>query len=90
MIVAATEAFVSPLAMNQTKDAMLDLSLNHERLLEENHRVRNLLSKSEALVQAYQRRDAAGRQRALHLQHPHLERYFLSSLRLGQPAAQWG
>jgi hypothetical protein len=60
MIVAATEAFVSPLAMNQIKDAMLDLSLNHERLLEENHRVRNLLSKSEALVQAYQWRDAAG------------------------------
>jgi hypothetical protein len=60
MIVAATEAFVSPLAMNQIKDAMLDLSLNHERLLEENHRVHNLLSKSEALVQAYQRRDAAG------------------------------
>jgi hypothetical protein len=60
MIVAATEAFVSPLAMNQIKDAMLDLSLNHERLLEENHRVRNLLSKSEALVQAYQWRYAAG------------------------------
>jgi hypothetical protein len=41
---------VSPLAMNRTKDALLDLSLNHERLLEENQRVLNLLSKSDALI----------------------------------------
>jgi hypothetical protein len=60
MSVAATDAFVSPLAMNQTKDALLDLSFNHERLLEENRRVHNLLSKSEALVRAYQRMDATG------------------------------
>jgi hypothetical protein len=60
MTIAATENFVSPLAMNQTKDALLDLSFNHKRLLEGNQSVRNLLSKSEALVQAYQRRDAAG------------------------------
>jgi hypothetical protein len=33
MTVAAIEAFVLPLAMNRTKDALLDLSLNHERLL---------------------------------------------------------
>jgi hypothetical protein len=58
MTVAATEAFVSPLAMNWTKDALLDLSLNHKRLLEENQRVHNLLSKSEALIRAYQRGDA--------------------------------
>jgi hypothetical protein len=30
MTVAATENFVSPLAMNQTKDALQDLSCNHE------------------------------------------------------------
>jgi hypothetical protein len=60
MTAAATEAFVSPLETNLTKDALLDLSLNHERLLEENQRVCNLLSKSEALVWAYQRRDAVG------------------------------
>jgi hypothetical protein len=51
---------VSSLAMNQTKDALLDLSLNHERLPKESQRVHNLLSKSEAHVRAYQRRDAAG------------------------------
>jgi hypothetical protein len=60
MIVAATENFMSPLAMNRTKDALLDLSINHEWLLELNQSVCNLLSKSEALVRAYQRRDAAG------------------------------
>jgi hypothetical protein len=60
MTVAAMEAFVSPIALNWTKDAMLDLSLNHERLFEENQRVRNLLSKSEALIRVYQRRDAVG------------------------------
>jgi hypothetical protein len=60
MTVAATEAFVLSLAMNRTKDALLDLSLNHDRLLEENQSVRNLLSKSECLIRAYQRRDAAG------------------------------
>jgi hypothetical protein len=60
MTVAATENFVSPLAMNRTKDALLDLSFNHERLLEGNQSVRNLLSKSEALAWAYQRRDTAG------------------------------
>jgi hypothetical protein len=58
MTAAATEAFVSPLEMNQTKDALLDLSLNHERLLEENQRVCNLLSKNEALIWAY--RDSVG------------------------------
>jgi hypothetical protein len=36
------------------------LCWNHERLLEESQRVHNLLSKSEALIQEYQRRDAAG------------------------------
>jgi hypothetical protein len=39
MTVVVTEAVVSPIAMNQTKDALLDLSLNHERLLDENQRV---------------------------------------------------
>jgi hypothetical protein len=33
MTVDAMEVFVSPLAMNLTKDALLDLSLNHDRLL---------------------------------------------------------
>jgi hypothetical protein len=47
MTVVMMEAFVSPIAMNRTKDALLDHSLNHERLLEENQRVCNLLSKSE-------------------------------------------
>jgi hypothetical protein len=60
MTVAATAVVVSPIAMNRTKDALLDLSLNHERLLNENQRVRILLSKSEALIWAYQQRDAAG------------------------------
>jgi hypothetical protein len=60
MIIAAPEAFVSPLAMGQTKDDLLNLSLNHKRLLEENQRVCNLLSKSEAFVRAYQWRDDAG------------------------------
>jgi hypothetical protein len=59
MTVAAIEAFISLLAMNRTKDALLDLSLNHERLLEENQRVCKLLSKSEALVRVYQQGDAA-------------------------------
>jgi hypothetical protein len=58
MTIAAIEAFVSSLAMNRTKFALLDLSLNHERLLVESQRVQNLLSKSEAFVQACQRRDA--------------------------------
>jgi hypothetical protein len=43
MTIAAIEVFMSPLPMNQTKDALLDLSMNHERLLEENQRVHNLL-----------------------------------------------
>jgi hypothetical protein len=60
MTIAAIEAFVSPLAMNWNKDVLLDLSLNHERLLEENQRVRNLLSEGEALVRAYQRKDVVG------------------------------
>jgi hypothetical protein len=60
MTVAAIEVFMSPIARNRTKDALLDLSLNHERLLEENQRVCILLSKSEALIRAYQWRDAAG------------------------------
>jgi hypothetical protein len=60
MTVAATVVVVSPIAMNRTKDALLDLSLNHERLLNENQRVRILLSKSEALIWAYQQRDVAG------------------------------
>jgi hypothetical protein len=54
MTVVVTEAFVLPLVMNQTKDAPLDHSLNHERLLEENQRVCIPLSKSEALIWAYQ------------------------------------
>jgi hypothetical protein len=60
MTAAATQVVVSPIEMNQTKGALLDLSLNHERLLDENHRVHNLLSESEALIWAYQRRDVAG------------------------------
>jgi hypothetical protein len=60
MTVAATKNFVSPLAMNRTKDVLLDLSFNHERLLEGNQSVHNLLSKSEAIVRAYQRRDVVG------------------------------
>jgi hypothetical protein len=60
MTVTAIENFVLPLVMNWIKDALLDLSFNHERLPEGNQSVRNLLSKSEALIQAYQRRDAKG------------------------------
>jgi hypothetical protein len=35
MTVATTEVVIQPIVVNQTKDAPLDISLNHERLLEE-------------------------------------------------------
>jgi hypothetical protein len=50
MTAAAMQAVVSPIEMNQTKGALLDLSLNHKMLLDENHRVQNLQSESEALI----------------------------------------
>jgi len=50
MTVATTEAFVSPFQMNKTKDALLDLSLDHEKLLEEHQRVLNQLARSESVV----------------------------------------
>ena len=52
--------FVSPFELNKTKDALLDLSLNHERLLEDHQRVLNQLARSEGLVRAYCCRKAAG------------------------------
>jgi hypothetical protein len=53
MTVATTEAVVQPIVVNRTKDAPLDISLNHERLLEESPMVDDLLASSEDFVQAY-------------------------------------
>jgi hypothetical protein len=44
MTVATTKAVVQPIVVNRTKDAPLDISLNHERLLEETSRVHDLLA----------------------------------------------
>jgi hypothetical protein len=60
MTVATAEAAVEPIVVNQTKDAPLDISLNHERLLEETPRVDDLLASSEDFVQAYPWKEAAG------------------------------
>jgi hypothetical protein len=60
MTVATTDAVVQPIAANQTKDALLDISLNHERLLKETPRVDDLLASSEDFVQAYPQKEAAG------------------------------
>ena len=60
MTVATTEAFVSLFQINKTKDALLDLSLDHEKLLEDHQRVLNQLARSESLVRAYRHWEAAG------------------------------
>jgi hypothetical protein len=60
MTVATTEAVVQPIVANQTKDAPLDISLNHERILEETPMVDDLLASSEDFVQEYPRKEAAG------------------------------
>jgi hypothetical protein len=60
MTVATTKAVVQPIVVNRTKDAPLDISLNHERLLEETSRVHDLLASSEDFVQACPRKEAAG------------------------------
>jgi hypothetical protein len=53
MTIATTEVVVQPIVVNGTKDAPLDISLNHERLLEETLRVDDLLASSEDFVWAY-------------------------------------
>jgi hypothetical protein len=50
MAIATIEAVVHPIVANQTKDAPLDISLNHERLLEETPRVDDWLATSEEEV----------------------------------------
>jgi hypothetical protein len=60
MTVATTEVVVQPIVANQTKDALLDIRLNHERVLEETPRVDDLLASSEDFVQAYPWKEAAG------------------------------
>jgi hypothetical protein len=60
MTVATTEVVVQPIVVNWTKDAPLDISLNHKRLLEETPRVDDLLASSEDFAQAYPRKEAAG------------------------------
>jgi hypothetical protein len=60
MTVATIEVVVQPIVANRTKDALLDISLNHERLLEETPRVDDLLASSEDFIQAYPWKDAAG------------------------------
>jgi hypothetical protein len=52
MTVATIEVVVQPIVASQTKDAPLDISLNHKRLLEETPRVDDLLASSEDFVQA--------------------------------------
>jgi hypothetical protein len=60
MTIATTEVVVQPIVVNGTKDAPLDISLNHERLLEETLRVDDLLASSEDFVWAYLWKEAAG------------------------------
>jgi hypothetical protein len=60
MTIATSEVVVQPIVANQTKDALLDISLNHERLLEETRRVDDLLASSEDFIQAYPQKEAAG------------------------------
>jgi hypothetical protein len=60
MIVATTEAVSQPIVVNRTKDAPLDISLNHERLLEETPKVDDQLASSEDFIQAYLQKEAAG------------------------------
>jgi hypothetical protein len=60
MTVATTEAIVQPIVANWTKNAPLDISLNHERLLEETPREDDLLASSEDFVRAYPWKEAAG------------------------------
>jgi hypothetical protein len=60
MTVATTEVVVQPIVVNCTKDAPLDIRLNHERLLEETPRVDDLLASSEDFVRVYLRKEAAG------------------------------
>jgi hypothetical protein len=60
MTVATTEVVVHHIFARWTNDAPLDISLNHERLLEETPRVDDLLASSEDFVRAYPRKEAAG------------------------------
>jgi hypothetical protein len=63
MTVATTEAVVQLIVVNHTKDAPLDISLNHERLLKKTQRVDDLRASSEDFVQAYPRKEAVGTSR---------------------------
>jgi hypothetical protein len=60
MTVATSEVVVQTIVANRTKDALLDISLNHERLLEETRRVDDLLASSEDFIQAYPQKEAVG------------------------------